>query len=182
MTSCIEACCWARQTEKARIRGRAESEAMRGRKDKRAEMGPSCSLNRSAARAGAGGRPFNKGGTKYPSWIDRQCPSFLAHNFRKRKEGTQAERRRRACAFSSTSRARHFSRKAQILCPNETENEAEMEPACAKASDQIRLNAGACKCEVSQAHRRVLSALGKDPSSPLQEEERGSSFHFGEHT
>ena len=38
-----------------------------------------------------------------------------------------------------------------MLCPNETENEAEMEPACAKASDQIRLNAGACKCEVSQA-------------------------------
>ena len=93
------------------------------------------------------GRPFNKGGTKYPSWIDRQCPSFLAHNFRERKEGTQAERRKRTCALSSNSGVRHFSRKAQMLCPNETENEAEMEPACAKASDQIILNANACKCD-----------------------------------
>ena len=65
-----------------------------------------------------------------------------------------------------------------MLCPNETENEAEMEPAGAKESDQITLNANTCKCEASQAHQRVLSALGRDPSSPPQEQEAASVMTY----
>ena len=86
-TSCIEACSWARQTEKARIRGGAESEAMREkeRQDKRAEMAPSCSLNRSAARAGAGVPLIKEARNTLPGSTDNVLRSWLTTSGKGRK-------------------------------------------------------------------------------------------------